>query len=161
MSITFSADEIFEIAQQIERNGAKFYRKAAETVEGENRNLLLRLAEMEDQHEKTFATMRENLLADKRISQTYDQDDQIALFLRALAEGKVFDIKADPCENLTGSKTLQDILKTAIELEKDSIIFYLGMKDIVQSSHDKQMIDHIIAEEKKHIVDLSNQLAAS
>ena len=25
----FSADEIFEMAQQIERNGAQFYRKAA------------------------------------------------------------------------------------------------------------------------------------
>ena len=29
MSITFNADEIFEIAEQIERNGARFYREAA------------------------------------------------------------------------------------------------------------------------------------
>ncbi len=56
--ITFSADEIFEIAEQIERNGANFYRKAAESAEGDNRNLLLRLAKMEDDHEKIFATMR-------------------------------------------------------------------------------------------------------
>ena len=29
MAITFSADEIFEMAEQIERNGAKYYRQAA------------------------------------------------------------------------------------------------------------------------------------
>lgn len=30
MSISFNAIEIFEIAERIERNGVKFYRKAAE-----------------------------------------------------------------------------------------------------------------------------------
>ena len=32
--ITFNPDEIFEMAEQIERNGAKFYRKAAERTAG-------------------------------------------------------------------------------------------------------------------------------
>ena len=32
MSYDFNADEIFEIAEQIERNGAKFYRNAAESI---------------------------------------------------------------------------------------------------------------------------------
>ena len=31
MSIVFNADEVFETAAQIERNGAAFYRKAAGT----------------------------------------------------------------------------------------------------------------------------------
>ena len=30
MGIDFNADEVFEIAEQIERNGAKFYRNVAE-----------------------------------------------------------------------------------------------------------------------------------
>ena len=30
MSIVFNADEILEMAEQIERNGAKFYRRASE-----------------------------------------------------------------------------------------------------------------------------------
>ena len=56
--INFDADEIFEMAEQIEHNGAKFYRKAAEPIAGGNRDLLLRLAVMEDEHERTFAGMR-------------------------------------------------------------------------------------------------------
>jgi hypothetical protein len=32
MSFEFNADEILEMAEQIERNGARFYRKAAELV---------------------------------------------------------------------------------------------------------------------------------
>ena len=37
MSYDFNADEIFEIAEQIERNGAKFYRTAAESVADEDK----------------------------------------------------------------------------------------------------------------------------
>jgi hypothetical protein len=33
MSITFNVDEIFEMAEEIERNGAKFYREAQEYPE--------------------------------------------------------------------------------------------------------------------------------
>ena len=32
MPITFNANEIFEMAEEMERNGARFYRKAAENA---------------------------------------------------------------------------------------------------------------------------------
>ena len=32
MGLDFNADEVFEIAEQIERNGAEFYRTAAENI---------------------------------------------------------------------------------------------------------------------------------
>ena len=55
MSIDFNADEVFEIAEQIERNGAKFYRTSAKNISDvNNKNFLIQLAEMEDEHEKTF-----------------------------------------------------------------------------------------------------------
>jgi len=45
MSITFNADEIFEIAEEIERNGAKFYRDAAQNAKNASiKELLLDLA---------------------------------------------------------------------------------------------------------------------
>ena len=34
MAITFSMDEIFAMAERIERNGVAFYRKAAKGVSG-------------------------------------------------------------------------------------------------------------------------------
>ena len=51
MSITFNADEIFEMAEQIERNGAKFYREAAENAsDADVKEMLLSMAAMEDGH---------------------------------------------------------------------------------------------------------------
>ena len=68
MSITFNAFEIFEIAEQIERNGAKFYRRAAEYIgDKKTKQTLLELADMEDDHEKTFIEMRKQLQAAKRL----------------------------------------------------------------------------------------------
>ncbi|GAF92843.1 unnamed protein product, partial [marine sediment metagenome] len=60
---------------------------------------------------------------------------------------------------LTGKETLAEIFKTAIGLEKDSVVFYLGMKDLVGGSLGKDRINHIIEEEMKHITLLSDQLA--
>ena len=62
MGISFNADEIFEMAIYVERNGAKFYRKAAEQTESPDvKKMLLELAAMEDGHEIIFAEMRKDL----------------------------------------------------------------------------------------------------
>ncbi|MCH7559530.1 MAG: rubrerythrin, partial [Planctomycetes bacterium] len=60
MVMPFNADEVFEMAEQIERNGAKFYRAAAKKFP-ELSQVLSDLAVMEDEHEKTFAAMRAEL----------------------------------------------------------------------------------------------------
>jgi len=162
MSTAFNADEIFEIAEQIERNGAKFYRKAAEGAAGETaRDVLLDLAAMEDDHEKTFAAMRSELSLKEKASATFDPDGQAVAYLQAIAGGHVFDVKADPSEKLTGKETVAEVFKTAIGLEKDSVVFYVGMKDLVGESLGKDKISHIIAEEMTHITLLSDQLAKS
>ncbi|KKK77937.1 hypothetical protein LCGC14_2848570, partial [marine sediment metagenome] len=70
--------------------------------------------------------------------------------------GKVFDL--DPSAGLGGTETISDILNTAIGLEKDSIVFYQSMKEIVPRTAGKEKIDAIITEEIGHIVNLRNQL---
>ena len=62
MSFEFSADEVFAVAEDIERNGAVFYRDAAKkTKDAGARKFLEELAAMEDNHLKTFAAMRAGL----------------------------------------------------------------------------------------------------
>ena len=156
--ITFNADEVFEMAEQIERNGANFYRKAAEPAEGDSRRLLLRLADMEDEHERTFAAMRAEVSQPEKRPVTVDPDNEGALYLRAMADGKVF--QADPAGMLTGDESGQDILDTAIGLEKDSIVFYQSMKEVVPKSLGQDRLDSIIREEIGHILDLIQQLGA-
>ncbi|MBT7259953.1 MAG: rubrerythrin, partial [Desulfobacula sp.] len=48
----------------------------------------------------------------------------------------------------------------AIQAEKDSIIFYLGMKEIVPEKSGKAKIDDIIKEEMSHIRIIAQKLAA-
>ncbi|MDP6379848.1 MAG: ferritin family protein [Phycisphaerae bacterium] len=162
MSVYFNADEVLEMAEQIERNGARFYRRAAETQEeAESKKMLLNLALIEDEHEKTFAAMRARLAEGDKTSTAYDPDDEGILYLQAMADGYIFDVKTDPSTRLTGAETMTDILRTAIGLEKDSVIFYLGLKRMVPEWLGKGNLDGIIAEEMGHITLLSNRLKAS
>ena len=99
MSVHFNADEIFEIAEQIERNGAAFYRGAAEKATNDDmRKLLLGLADWEEQHLKLFTTMQENWNDSNKVPPTFDPEDQAVLYLRTIADGHVFNIKAKPAE---------------------------------------------------------------
>jgi rubrerythrin len=160
MSIDFSADEIFEMAEEIERNGARFYRKAAGGIEEtHSHQLLLDLAAMEDEHERLFASMRKDLSRQERATDVFDPYGEAALYLKAMADGAVFNLKKDPSEELTGDESMEDILRTAIGLEKDSIVFYLGMKEMVPERLGKPRIESIIKEEMKHVADLSSALA--
>jgi rubrerythrin len=155
MGIEFNADEIFEIAEQIERNGAKFYRKAAENItEGDKKKFLIHLAEMEDEHEQIFKTMRSQLTQDEKIMTTFDPEGESEKYLRALADTRVF------YEKEIQTTSLEEIFKTAIAVEKDSIVFYLGMKDVVLEHLGKQKLDGIIKEEMSHIQLISNELLA-
>ncbi|MHC5179674.1 MAG: ferritin family protein, partial [Planctomycetota bacterium] len=87
MSITFNADEIFEMAEQIERNGAKFYREAAQNAsDGKVKEMLLEMAAMEDGHEKTFSQMRKELSAEDRESNVFDPDNEVAQYLQTMAD---------------------------------------------------------------------------
>ena len=91
MSYDFNADDIFEMAEQMERNGATFYRKAAEgDIDPANKEFLLGLAEMEVAHEKTFKAMRTELAAQEKAATVFDPQGEAALYLRALADTRVF-----------------------------------------------------------------------
>lgn len=152
MALDFNADEIFEMAEQIERNGAVFYRKAAETVTGEEKDFLLELAKMEDDHEVTFKALRKELSAAQKESATFDPDDMAPQYLKALADTRVF------FEKDVDTSTMKEILKAAITAEKDSIVFYIGMKELVPEKMGKNRIDDIIKEEMSHIRLLSGRL---
>jgi rubrerythrin len=153
----FNADEIFEMAEQIERNGGKFYRAAAEKFPP-LRDILLALAAMEDIHEKTFADMRAELSGTELEEAVFDPDGQAQMYLRVMADGHVFDVKSDPVEKLANKDTPEEVLKMAIGVERDSIAFYVGLKDAVSGRAGKDKVDDIIKEEMGHIVTLNEKL---
>ena len=154
MRYDFNADEIFEMAEQMERNGEKFYKSAAATIDDEaHKKLLLELAVMEVDHEKTFKAMRSDLKAAEKSATVFDPEGEAALYLRALVDTRVF------FEKKVDVSSMEKILKAAIEAEKDSIVFYLGMKNAVPEKLGQDRIEGIIKEEMGHIRLLSRELA--
>ncbi len=159
MAFTFNADEIFEIAEQIERNGAKFYRQAADKLEdGAVKGVLLGLATMEDTHEKRFAAMHQEIAEKDFTAPVFDPDNQAGLYLQSVADGKVFDLSSEPAAILKEGVTAENVLEYAIGIEKESVIFYNSMKGMVPPDLGKIYIDAIILEEIGHIITLRDQI---
>jgi rubrerythrin len=160
MSFEFNADEILEMAEQIERNGARFYRKAAELVKDAAVSKLLQdLALWEDGHKRVFANMRADLAHQEREQMVFDPEHEASMYLRAMADGHVFDARVDPTDTLTGKELAQDILQMAIGQEKDSIVFYTGLKEMISETAGRERIEEIIKEEMGHIGFLSREIA--
>ena len=161
MGITFNADEILEMAVQIEKNGEAFYRKAAEIVPEDAGQVFLDLAEMEVGHIKTFSDMK-NALGDRdRELTVFDPDNVSGLYLQAMADGNVFDLKNGPADQLTGTESVEDVLRIGLQAEKNSIVFYVGLKDMVSAALGKDKVEAIIKEEMSHITLLNKILVES
>ena len=155
MQYDFNANEILQMAEQLEKNGADFYRKSIEKIQDPaGKELLLSLAEMEDQHEKTFADLRSKLTTGEKAQTVFDPEGETVRYLKALADSKVFFEKTIDTDSMEG------ILKEAITAEKDSILFYLGLKDAVPEALGKDKIDAVIKEEMSHINLLTRELVA-
>jgi rubrerythrin len=156
MAYDFTAKEIFEMAKQIERNGVAFYQKAAKSVsDASEKDMLLELAKMEEDHEETFIKMEAQLKEQETAPTVFDPEDESVQYLKSLADTRVF------FEKEIDLSSMKSILKAAITAEKDSIVFYLGMKELVPETLGKDRIDGIIKEEMSHIRLLGKKLVTA
>jgi len=155
-SYDFNADEVLEMAIRIEENGAAFYRKAASLQsDAPNREFLEKLASMEDHHRVVFERMRKSLWGAGKTETVFDPEGELSLYLASMADrhgGEGSPVVADA---LTGEEKMDEIITTAIGLEKESILFYVGLKDLVPLKYGREEIDEIIREERRHIVQLN------
>lgn len=154
MSDAFTADEVFRIAEQIEINGAQFYAAAADrAADPSARKLLAELAEMERGHQKLFAAMRTELAG--RFNP--DPEGEAMQYLQALAAGRVF-VPAARKPAVSGKETPAELLRIAVQAEKDSVTFYLGIVSMLESPRHREQVNRIIAQEMRHVTMLSAQL---
>ena len=159
MGMNFSADEVFEMAEQIERNGANFYREAAgNTSDSKTKQMLLDMAAMEDEHLKTFKQMRTELTEQEKAGTAFDPFNEAALYLQTMADGRGTEGKLTDMQKLTGSETPKQILQAAIKAEKNSVLFYVGLKNLVSARTGKDKVEGIISEEVAHIATLNKAL---
>ncbi|MDD4900410.1 MAG: ferritin family protein [Candidatus Omnitrophica bacterium] len=152
MGNIFSGSEIVEIGIQIEKNGRDFY----QTLIGKIKSLKAKevfefLVKEEEKHIKVFQGILDSL--DK-----YDPPESFPgeyfAYMKALANEYIFTQK--DTGKLIAQKVSSDkqALDMGIGFEKDSIIFYGGMKKTVPE-YDLKVLDSLIDQEQQHLRMLS------
>ncbi len=153
MAYDYNASEIFDVAIQIEENGAAFYRKAAQLQpDSKNKEFLTMLGSMEDRHKVVFIEMKEKITEIESGQTVFDPDNESSQYLRAMADSHGGEGSPAVAETLTGKETIAEILTIARDLEKESILFYVGLRDFVPPKYGQDKIDDIIREERKHVI---------
>lgn len=160
MSTVYNADEVLEIAERIEIEGEAFYRGAAGKVESdEARNLFTTLADWETRHRATFAKLRETVERAPAERVQLDPNQEEALYLQAIAEGRIFDLREGPEALLARCAGMEDMVRAALQKEKDAVIFYSALGGAMAEEEDKRLLGEIVKEEMSHVRHLSNLLA--
>ena len=151
MSIAFSGRELIDIAISIERSGITFYDiMAKSTDDATTRDVFQQLADMEREHILIFQDMRDD--ADRYQPEAAAED--YADYLKALTDSAVFTDDTLTGEMATQADSDIQAVELGISAEKDSLLFYYQMRDIMPQPA-LPVIDRIIAEEKSHLRQLS------
>lgn len=142
--------DVFDLACQIERRGAEFYADAAERADDPKAAQLLRqLVAMEKDHEETFLHMKQSV-SDQTPAEAGD-------YLQAFSQDAlVADLKEGPSSRMEGGEDIHLVVRTAIGMENDSILFYLGVKELLEPGNARRQVDRIIAQEMEHATSLRN-----
>lgn len=152
MSITFSGSELVEIAIGIERNGAAFYRALAQKTENDKaRAIYQHLADEEIKHQNTFQGMLRSV-GSYQPPEEYAEDYR--LYLKSLVDSSVFTDAAQAQRVAAKVASEAEALDVGIWAEKDSILFYTEMQNLVKPA-DHQVILDIINQERGHLNQLT------
>jgi len=152
MSITFSGSELINIAIGIEKRGIAFYDIVAKSTDNaEAGKVFQHLADMEREHIQVFQSM---LGEAGKYQPAETAAREYADYLQALVNNAVFTDDLITSEMATQADSTIRALELSISAEKDSILFYYEMRDIMpQRAH--PTMNKIIAEEKSHLQQLS------
>ncbi len=152
MANIFAGSEIVEIGIQIEKNGKDFYN----TLSGQSkiekaRDIFKYLAGEEEKHIAAFQKILD-LVEKYEPPESYP--GEYFAYMNGLASGYVFTQKEKGSQAAKAAKSDSEAIELGIGFEKDSIIFYEGMKRVIPK-HDLKLIDALIAQEKEHLKKLS------
>jgi len=148
----FNEIEAVKIAQNLERNGLAFYRKAADRAQDQaTRDVFLRLAEDEKDHLAHFEELEETLQQQRRTGAGYTDDAEIGAYIDRLLRTQVFGDESDVARLADQAESDYETLAVGMRAERDSILFYQEMLDFVDAKVAKEAFEHILQEERRHL----------
>ncbi|MGI5817335.1 MAG: ferritin-like domain-containing protein [Armatimonadota bacterium] len=146
------------MAIEIERQGLAFYQgcvaaRATESVA----EVFDYAAEQQRRYIERFSKMKRDL-AEYSVPEGYP--GETVGYLRGFISGRLFTSVDDASCSAEAVRDELEAVELAVELERSTIAFYSGVKQIVRES-ERDVIDEIISEQHRHIrrlLQLRNQL---
>ena len=153
-----TAAEALKWALEIEKNGEVFYNEvAAKSADLEVKALFEDLAVQERGHYRVFQKMLERVRPDPDLSSVGVQYEEYQTYLQVALDQALF---AGPDKGLTLAKQAQDretALRAAIGFEKDTLLFFYDLREMV-SEVERGALSDVILEEKTHLRRLAKML---
>ncbi|MDH4137641.1 MAG: ferritin family protein [Anaerolineae bacterium] len=152
-----TAAEALKWALEIERNGEAFYNEvAAKSADPEVKTLFENLAVQERGHYQVFQKMLEEVKPEPDLSNV--EYDEYQTYLQVALADALF---AGPDKGLTLAKQAQDretALRAAMGFEKDTLLFFYDLREMMVSEAERRAVSDIILEEKAHVRRLAKML---
>ena len=148
MGLLFTGKELINIAVGIEKNGAAFYDVILASVKDDTvRKSFQYLADSEREHIKIFGNMLESI-SDYQPPETYTEEYEI--YLKSLIDSAVFSNEEKAKDIASKVSDTDEAIQIALTAEKESILFYSAVQELVKQS-EQEVITKIIDEEKSHL----------
>lgn len=142
---TYSAGEVVEMAVQTERLGKQFYTEMADRFRDDRglKKLFEDLATKEERHQRIFEELKDSVGDGEPEGWVEAQP-----YFRAMVESEFFIGKGKSLPAMDFILSVGDAVDFAIGFEKETLLYFVGMRDMVK---DSAPVDRIIDEEKSHI----------
>ncbi|MBC7236897.1 MAG: ferritin-like domain-containing protein [Chloroflexi bacterium] len=150
-----SAKSVLRWAMDIEENGKAFYETVAERVQDREAKVIFQdLAYQEERHYRTFRNMLDKVPEADVATDSAEYQRYLETALdKALFEG--------PEKGLALAKEArneEEALEAAIAFEKDTLLFFYDLLEMVPRSQ-QEAISAVIEQEKSHVRQLAKVLA--
>jgi len=159
----FSILEAVEVALMMEEEGIRFYTLAEQKVgDPEMKKIFSFLRDKEHKHVETFRRLYGDLTAREGDpdAELWLLDTEVSSYFRAAVDSTVFPTKGAAEAAIAALHGAADILRFALRLEKDSILFYHEVLANAPWPEAKALIEKVIAEERRHVVFIHEKLAS-
>jgi len=152
MCAHYSRAELLQMAVELESGAEQFYLSTAKMF---SRPPLQQALESIARQEWAHAKMYEQLLTEGPEERLETPSGDTALYVRAMLDSEILRGLRERHGRI-GSEL--DALRFAVSMEKDTMLFYYGLRDFA-SPRERGVLDIIIGQEKKHLVQVSELLS--
>ena len=150
------ARELLKMAIRDEETGMEFYQVLADKTEDEAlRKKFLEIREQEIGHAERFREMVEGLgdyVPREEVPGDYEH------YYESFLSKRDYMNPDDAVELARKTKTDEEAIRFALSQEKDTLLFFIEMKELVPSNQHRDLVQAVIHEERTHVIDLSQLL---